>query len=36
VEWAWNNPHVEAAMAHDSQLVKQLGERLGIAYWLQA
>ena len=31
-EWAWNNPHVEAAMARDSQLVKQLGERLGIAY----
>lgn len=31
-EWAWNNPHVEAAMARDSQLVKQAGERLGISY----
>jgi len=31
-EWAWNNPHVEAAMAKDSKLVKQIGERLGIAY----
>ena len=34
-EWAWNNPWVEAAMAKDSQRVKQLGEKLGIAY-LQA
>lgn len=34
-EWAWNNPWVEAAMARDSQRVKQLGEKLGIAY-LQA
>ncbi len=31
-EWAWNNPNVEAAMTRDSQLVKQLGERLGISY----
>ncbi len=31
-EWAWNNPNVEAAMTRDSKLVKQLGERLGIAY----
>lgn len=31
-EWAWNNPNVEVPMTRDSQLVKQLGERLGIAY----
>jgi len=31
-EWAWNNPNVEVPMTRDSQLVQQLGERLGIAY----
>jgi hypothetical protein len=31
-EWAWNNPHVEDSMKRDSQLVKQLGERLDIEY----
>ena len=31
-EWAWNNPNVEAPMTRDSQLVKQVGERLGISY----
>src|SRR5690349_8283775 len=31
-EWAWNNPNVEEAVKQDSRLVKQLGERLGIAY----
>jgi hypothetical protein len=31
-EWAWNNPHVEAAMTRDSQLVKKTGERQGVTY----
>ena len=31
-EWAWNNPHVERAVARDSELVRDLGRRLGIAY----
>ena len=34
-EWAWNNPHVEMAMARDSKFAKEVGERLGISY-LQA
>jgi hypothetical protein len=34
-EWAWNNPHVDPAMARDSEAVKALGQRLGIEY-LQA
>jgi hypothetical protein len=33
-EWAWNNPNVEEAARQDSYLVKQVGERLGIAYLL--
>lgn len=31
-EWAWNNPHVEAAMARDSKMAREMGERLGISY----
>jgi hypothetical protein len=31
-EWAWNNPHVTAAMARDSRIAKELGERLDISY----
>jgi hypothetical protein len=31
-EWAWNNPNVEHKLTKDSQLVRQLGEQLGIDY----
>lgn len=31
-QWAWSNPNVDPAMARDSLLAKQAGERLGIPY----
>ena len=31
-QWAWSNPNIEAAVARDSQAVKELGARLGLAY----
>ena len=31
-EWAWHNPWVDPAMARDSQIVKQIGEKHNIAY----
>jgi hypothetical protein len=31
-EWAWNNPNLEPAATRDSILVKQLGDRLTVAY----
>ncbi len=31
-EWGWHNPYVDPAIARDSKLVKELGERLGINY----
>jgi hypothetical protein len=31
-EWAWHNPYVDPAVARDSKAVKELGERLGLAY----
>jgi hypothetical protein len=31
-EWAWNKPSLPPAAMRDSKLVKELGERLGIAY----
>jgi hypothetical protein len=34
-EWAWNNPHVAPAMAQDSKAVKEVGERLDIAYLVE-
>lgn len=34
-EWAWNNPHVERAVARDSALVREAGTRFSIPY-LQA
>ena len=34
-EWAWNNPWVEADMARDSHLVRDLGRRLAIDYLRQ-
>ena len=31
-EWGWHNPYVDASIARDSKLVKELGERLGLPY----
>lgn len=31
-EWAWNKPTLEPEAMRDSKLVKEVGERLGIAY----
>jgi hypothetical protein len=31
-EWGWHNPYVDPAIARDSKLVKEAGERLGLAY----
>ena len=31
-EWAWNNPHVDRPVARDSEALKALGPKLGIAY----
>ena len=30
-EWAWHNPYVSPAIARDSQLVRETGQRLGLA-----
>jgi len=31
-EWAWNSPHVDESLSRDSRAVRELGDRLGIAY----
>ncbi len=31
-EWGWHNPYVDPAIARDSKLVKETGERLGLEY----
>lgn len=31
-EWGWHNPYVDPAIARDSNVVKNLGERFGINY----
>jgi hypothetical protein len=31
-EWAWNNPHVEAAMKRDVELVRAFGEKEKLEY----
>jgi hypothetical protein len=31
-EWAWNKPKLEPSAMRDSKLVKEVGEKLGLAY----
>lgn len=34
-EWAWNNPHVEAAVKRDSLMVRAWGKKAGLGYLLE-
>jgi len=31
-EWGWHNPYVDASIARDSKVVREVGERLGLSY----